>query len=110
MAEVSVFDAYQVQRVLRGHLAEGDALETLARDDATGAFWVLTGRELIVVRDQQISDRMAIDGLTGEVETTDAGVTVRVRGGDTSKALIGTFRKAGRFTRSLAALLAGDAR
>lgn len=105
-----MFDAYQVQRALRGHLAEGDALETLARDDATGVFWVLTGRELILVEDLQVAGRIARDTLAGEVEVTDVGITVRVRGADTRTPLLGTFRKPGRFTNALAEALEGGAR
>lgn len=105
-----MFDAYQVQRVLRGHLADDDALETLARDDATGAFWVLTQLELVVVQNQQIAERVARDALEGDVEATDAGVTVRVRGTGSSKALVGTFRKANRFTGALAAILDSSTR
>jgi hypothetical protein len=110
MAEVSVFDAYQVQRALRGHLADGDALETLARDDATGVFWVLTRRELILVEDLQPGERVAREALAGDAETTDVGVTVRLRGSDGRKALVGTFRKPNRLTNALAELLQRDAR
>jgi hypothetical protein len=102
MAEVSVFDAYQVQRALHGHLADDDAMVMLARDDATGAFWVLTRRELILVKDQEVGERMSRDELTGSVEVTDMAVTVRVRGSDPRTALLGTFRKPNRLTRALA--------
>ena len=105
-----MFEAYQVQRALRGHLAEDDALETLARDDATGAFWVLTHREVLVVQDQQISERIAREALEGDVEATDVGVTVRLRGPDARKALVGTFRKPNRFTTALAAMLESSGR
>lgn len=105
-----MFDAYQVQRVLRGHLAADDALETLARDDATGAFWVLTRLELVLVQDRRISARLPRGAMAGEVESNDAGVTVRLRGPDGSKGLVGTFRKPSRFTASLAAILAGGPR
>ena len=60
-----MFDAYQVQRALRGHLAAGDALETLARDDATGVFWVLTGPELVLVKDLEIDERIPRDAPRG---------------------------------------------
>lgn len=105
-----MFDAYQVQRALRGHLAEGDGLQTLARDDATGVFWALTGRELILVQDLQVADRIARDTLAGEVEVTDVGVTVRVRDTQTRKALVGTFRKPNRFTTALAEAVGDSAR
>jgi hypothetical protein len=110
MAEVSVFDAYQVQRALRGHLADDDALETLARDDATGAFWVLTRAELIVMSDMQLSERIPRDALVGEVEVTDVAVTARLRATDSSPALLGTFRKPNRFTTALGEVLERGAR
>jgi len=100
-----VFDAYQVQRALRGHLAEDDVMEMLARDDATGAYWVLTGRELLLVQDQQIGDRFARDELSGSVETSEVAVTVRIRGGESRPALLGTFRKPNRLTRALEEVL-----
>src|SRR3954451_11271970 len=81
MAEVSVFDAYQVQRALRGHLAEDDAMEMLARDDATGVYWVLTRRELVLVKDNRIGDRIPRDRLPGTLEVTALSVTARGRGG-----------------------------
>jgi hypothetical protein len=105
MAEVSVFDAYQVQRALRGHLADGDAMEMLARDDATGAYWVLTHHELILVKDQEVGDRLSRHGLAGSIEVTDVAVTVRVRGGEPRTALLGTFRKPNRLTRALAEII-----
>ena len=105
-----MFDAYQVQRVLRGHLADGDAMETLARDDATGGYWVLTHDELLVVQDQQIAERMPRVTLAGEVETTDVAVTIRLRGADRSRTMVGTFRKANRLTKALAAILDATAR
>ena len=97
-----MFDAYQVQRALRGHLADGDAMETLARDDATDVFWVLTRQDLVLVKDMQIADRLSRAELAGEVERTDVAVTVRVRGGDGKKRLMGTFRKPNRLTEALA--------
>ena len=100
-----MFDAYQVQRALRGHLADDDAMELLARDDATGAYWVLTRRELLVVKDQQIGERMARDQLAGSVEVSDVAVTVRIRRGESRAALLGTFRKPNRLTRALDAVL-----
>ena len=105
-----MFDAYQVQRALREHLADDDALETLARDDATGVFWVLTRRELVLLADLQIAERVPRAALAGEVETTDVGVTVRLRAGEGRKALLGTFRKPNRFTRALGEVLEGGAR
>ena len=110
MAEVSVFDAYQVQRALRGHLADDDALETLARDDATGAFWVLTRAELIIMKDMQIGERIPRGDLAGEVEVTDIAVTVRLSATDASPAMVGTFRKRNRFTKALGEVLEADAR
>src|SRR5690348_268091 len=110
MSEVSVFDAYQVQRVLRGHLADGDAMETLARDDATGGYWVLTHEELLVVQDQQIAERMPRATLAGEVETTEVAVTIRVRGADRNRTMVGTFRKANRLTNALAGIIDPAAR
>jgi len=105
MAEVSVFDAYQVQRVLRGHLADDDAMELLARDDATGAYWVLTRRELLLVKDQQIGERIGREELAGSVEVSDVAVTVRIKGGESRAALLGTFRKPNRLTRALGEVL-----
>ena len=105
-----MFDAYQVQRALRGHLGEDDALETLARDDATGVFWALTRRELVFVEDMQVRRRVPREALRGDVETTDVGVTVRLHSADGPKAIVGTFRKANRFTKALAELLEGDPR
>jgi len=110
MAEVSVFEAYQVQRALRGHLADGDAMQTLARDDATGVFWVLTERELILVENLQVGDRLTRDELAGEVDATDVGVTVRLRTTDGPKALVGTFRKPNRLTNALAELFEANPR
>jgi hypothetical protein len=110
MAEVSVFDAYQVQRALRGHLADDDALETLARDDATGAFWVLTRAELIVMRDMQIGERIPRGALVGEVEVSDVAVTIRLRATDAAPALVGTFRKPNRFTKALGEVVEGNPR
>lgn len=100
-----MFDAYQVQRALRGHLADGDVMETLARDDATGAFWVLTRHELVLVKDMQVADRVPRAELAGEVERTDVAVTARVRGADGKKLLMGTFRKPNRLTEALAEIL-----
>ncbi|HET7531302.1 MAG TPA: hypothetical protein VFJ98_10120 [Mycobacteriales bacterium] len=100
-----MFDAYQVQRALRGHLAEDDVMENLARDEATGAFWVLTRRELLIVKDLQIVDRLDRTAVAGEVSTSDVGVTVRVRGSDRAKVLVGTFRKACRLTDALTELV-----
>jgi len=100
-----VFDAYQVQRALRGHLADDDAMELLARDDATGAYWVLTRRELLLVQDQQIGERVARDDLAGSIEVSDVAVTVRIRGRESRAALLGTFRKPNRLTRALADVL-----
>ena len=105
-----MFDAYQVQRALRGHLAEGEALETLARDDVTGAFWVLTARELILLKDLQVEERIPRESLEGEIEITDVGVTVRLWGADARKPLVGTFRKANRLTKALGEALEPDAR
>lgn len=105
-----MFDAYQVQRALRGHLAAGDALETLARDDATGVFWVLTGLELVLVKDLEIDERIPRDALEGEIDVTDVGITVRLRGTDTRKALVGTFRKPSRLTKALGEALDHGAR
>jgi len=105
MAEVSVFDAYQVQRALRGHLADGDAMETLARDDATGTFWVLTHQELVLVGDQEIQGRIPREALAGTVEITDVAVSIRLRGGDQRTATVGTFRKPNRLTRAIAELI-----
>jgi hypothetical protein len=110
MSEVSVFDAYQVQRTLRGHLADGDAMETLARDDATGAHWVLTHQALLVVQDQQIIDRIPREAIAGEVEVADVGVTIRLRGSDRKKTMVGTFRKPNRLTKALAEVIEGGAR
>ena len=100
-----MFDAYQVQRALRGHLADGDAMETLARDDATGVFWVLTKQELVLVKDMQIADRLPRAQLAGEVARTDVAVTARVRGADGKKLLMGTFRKPNRLTQALAEIV-----
>jgi hypothetical protein len=105
MAEASVFVAYQVQRALRGHLAEDDAMQMLARDDATGVFWVLTRRELVLVKNMQIEDRLPRAELTGDVEVTDVTVTVRVRTADRSKVVMGTFRKRNRLTEALAEIV-----
>jgi hypothetical protein len=105
MAEVSVFDAYQVQRALRGHLADDDAMETLARDDATGAYWVLTHRELVLVKDHEVGERISRDELAGAVEAADVAITVRVHGGEPRTALVGTFRKPNRLTRALAEII-----
>ena len=105
-----MFDAYQVQRALRGHLADDDALETLARDDATGAFWVLTRGELIVLKDMQVAERISRAVLAGETEITDVGVTVRLQASEGSPALVGTFRKPNRFTKALAEALEASAR
>ena len=107
---MSVFDAYQVQRVLRGHLADGDAMETLARDDATGAYWVLTHEEFLVVQDQQIAERMPRAALAGEVETTEVAVTIRLQGADRNRTMVGTFRKANRLTKALAEIIDQAAR
>lgn len=100
-----MFDAYQVQRALRGHLADGDAMETLARDDATGVFWVLTSQELVLVKDMQIADRLPRAQLSGEVERTEVAVTARVRGADAKTLLMGTFRKPNRLTHALAEIV-----
>jgi hypothetical protein len=105
MAEVSVFDAYQVQRALRGHLADDDVLETLARDDATGAFWVLTRRELIIVLDQRVRERAERGAIEGDVETTDVAVTVRLRPAAANRTIVGTFRKPNRLTRALSEII-----
>jgi hypothetical protein len=105
MAEASVFDAYQVQRALRGHLADDDAMETLARDDGTGTYWVLTHHDLVLVRDHEVGDRIGRDQLAGTVAVTDVAVTVRVRGGEPRTALVGTFRKPNRLTRALTAIV-----
>src|SRR3954447_22463215 len=100
LSEVSVFDAYQVQRALRGHLAEGDAMETLARDEATGSYWVLTRLELVLVKDQQPVQRMPRAGLRGEVEVTDVAVTVRLQDAESGKGVVGTFRRPNRLTNA----------
>jgi hypothetical protein len=105
MAEVSVFDAYQVQRALRGHLADDDAMEMLARDDATGVYWVLTRRELVLVKDNRIGERIPRERLGGIVDVTDLAVTARVRGSDPRMTLVGTFRKPNRLTRALAEII-----
>src|SRR4051794_29545350 len=105
MADVSVFDAYQVQRALRGHLADGDAMETLARDDATGTFWVLTHQELVLVRRQEIQGRIPRDARAGTAEVTAVGVSIRLRGGEQPTPLVGTFRKPTRLTRAIAELI-----
>jgi hypothetical protein len=110
MSEVSVFDAYQVRRALREHLPEDDAMETLARDDGTGAYWVLTTRSLVLVRDQQVVEHLPREQIAGDIEQSDVGVTVRVRGDDAGKVLVGTFRKANRLTAALAAIVEGPAR
>src|SRR3954454_17241445 len=104
MGEVSVFDAYRIERLLHDQLQEGDKLESLARDDATGAYWVLTGRELLVVQDDEIGTRFARGQLGGHVESTPVGDVFRLRsaGGDVA---IGTFRKPNRLSRTIAAAL-----
>ncbi len=109
MSEVSVFDAYQVQRALRGHLADGDAMETLARDEATGTYWVLTHLELVLVDDGQITDRLPRESLAGSVEVNEVAVTVRLRGSE-AKGLVGTFRKPNRLTNALADLVQDGSR
>jgi len=110
MTEVSVFDAYQVQRALRGHLADDDAMETIARDEATGSYWVLTHRELILVKDQQVGDRLARDEIAGSIDRNDVAVSVRLRGHEPGTAIVGTFRKPNRLTNALAEIVQDTAR
>ena len=110
MSEVSVFDAYQVQRALRGHLADGDAMQSLARDEATGTYWVLTGLELLLVKDQQPLLRWPREALRGEVVAGDVAETVRLQGAGSGQPVLGTFRKANRLTKALAEIVQPPAR
>src|SRR3954452_12470699 len=119
MAEVSVFDAYQVQRALRGHLAEDDAMEMLARDDATGVYWVLTRRELILVKDNRLGERIPRDRLRGggagndpavagggrSAAAPDWAVPARAGGNAPRMTLLAPFRKPNRLTRALAEII-----
>jgi hypothetical protein len=105
MPEVSVFDAYRASRALEGQLADGDALQVVATDDVTRNYWCLTKQELVVLKDDKIVSRVALERLQGEVRDTANGTEVRVTDATGGAVLIAGFRRANKLTAQLAAML-----
>lgn len=103
-----MFDAYRASRALEGKLADGDSLRTVATDDVTRSYWCLTSSELVVVKDEAIVSRIALERLHGEIRDTPNGTEVRVTDTKGGPMLIASFRRANKLTAQLASMLAAD--
>ena len=104
-----MFDAYRASRALKPHLAADDAIEFVASDDITSDYWVLTHRELIILRGDTIATRLPLDNGAVALRPSAGGVEVRVRdtrGG--APTLIASFRRANKLTDRITEVMRSD--
>ncbi|MDQ1698401.1 MAG: hypothetical protein QOG34_264 [Frankiaceae bacterium] len=100
--------ARRLRRALRDDLPATEPIEAYARDDTQGDYWVLTGRELIVLGGAPLAPRgrVLLNDVVGAVTPATVGISAHVRSRTGSGAiLIGAFRTPNGVTRRLAALL-----
>lgn len=100
----------RVRSALRQRVERGETIDAIARDEVARDYWVLTSRELLVLRHGIVAQHIRIGDAIGAVSEQAAGVSVRVHSRQPADGqLIGSFRAHNDLTRRLAVLLQGHA-
>lgn len=105
----AVFDSYRAGRALEGRLADDDVIRQVARDAVTRGYWVLTRRELIVMKGDDISVRIPLDRLQGHLRDGAGGIDVRLQAAGDPGVVIGTFARPNKLTSRLLEVLRDNA-
>lgn len=87
--------------MLAGRLAPDDRIEAVAVDAVTGAVWVLTRLELVVIEGKAVTDRRPRRGLNASVSQRATGVDLWVRHADDRRTMIAAFRGHNKLTNLL---------
>lgn len=104
-----MFDAYRASRALKPHLADDDTIELVASDDITSDYWVLTSRELVILRGDVITTRLPLEHGAVAARSSAGGLELRVRdtrGG--APLLIASFRRANKLTTRITEVMRAD--